>query len=234
MIPYKKITRQALVAVLILDATLTSLVMCYSIPVTENTPPKKNYYLKVVLAQKPIQPTDDAPPSEPHSKLERFIENHQRRLESSLASNRDPEVRSAKKFTSLKEVPAIDDDVDLFDPRASKYNRTIRFKKKPAPQKTEDKEALYFSGNSHINYLLKNRYTRHIPSPLYRCPGSGLVVVNVWVNARGAVEKAEINELKSTADECLITVAIQSAIATKFNPNHAANQLQKGYISYHF
>ena len=123
--------------------------------------------------------------------------------------------------------------------KAAKYTRNIiipspSHTKSSAKENGKHEKDFYFSGSSRINYLLPKRYTRHIPSPLYRCPGKGLIVIDIWVNQSGTVEKASVNDSKSTPDQCLIDVALESAFKTRFNSNYSTDLLEKGHISYKF
>ncbi len=67
------------------------------------------------------------------------------------------------------------------------------------------------------------------------CTEEGTVVVNISVNRSGKVIKASPNIKGSTTSaQCLVDKAITSAMATKFNPDSNAPEVQVGYIIFVF
>ena len=228
----------SLACVFILDVAVWLGIYFYKIPSEIAT--SKPRIIRIQLPIKPL-PLSKKKENPKISKLEQFLMKHKKSLNkySARASNR--ENRNSKPFHSLKKVlDEVGKEVDFFDDNAAQYSRKItttpkaHIAKASKAKKKEQEKEYYFSGSSRINYLLSKRYTRHIPSPLYRCPGKGFVVINVWVNQSGEVEKASVNEKKSSTDQCLRDVAMESAQTTRFNSKYSAVPLEKGYISYKF
>lgn len=92
-----------------------------------------------------------------------------------------------------------------------------------------------YQGPTRIYYYLEGRTHTYLPIPIYKCQGSGKVVVSVMVNQKGRVEEAKIIENETTTnDECLLETAIRSAQITRFNPDINSPKSQAGTITYHF
>jgi hypothetical protein len=113
---------------------------------------------------------------------------------------------------------------------------TSSVKKKESGQPDESqKMASNFKGPTRIYYDLEKRTHIYLPIPIYKCQGSGKVVLSIEVNQKGDVEKAIIiaNE-STTSDECLIETAIETALISRFNPDANSPKIQKGTLSYQF
>lgn len=85
-----------------------------------------------------------------------------------------------------------------------------------------------------ISYRLVNRKAMSLPNPVYTCAGGGKVVINVTVNDRGIVEKANYNKSASTTNNgCLIDSALEYANSARFT-TAAGKTSQLGTITYNF
>lgn len=107
------------------------------------------------------------------------------------------------------------------------------------PEEQDDYEsqkmAADYQGPTRIYYDLSNRYHTRLPIPVYKCQGSGKVTLEIEVNQRGDVEKAQIiGSQSTTADECLIETAVKTALISRFNSDINAPRIQKGTLNYHF
>lgn len=91
-----------------------------------------------------------------------------------------------------------------------------------------------YSGESNIHYYLENRYHRRLPIPVYLAQDGGLVVVDIWVDRKGKVIRAEVRQNEQLKDPMLQVYAKQAAIRTVFNEDPQAPSPQKGTISYNF
>jgi hypothetical protein len=110
-------------------------------------------------------------------------------------------------------------------------------KKEEAEEKATDsqKMAANFQGPTRIYYDLQGRNHTYLPIPIYKCQGSGKVVLLIEVNQKGYVENASIIEGQSTAsDECLIETAVGTALRSRFESNLNAPKIQKGTLTYIF
>ena len=92
----------------------------------------------------------------------------------------------------------------------------------------------FYSGKSSVSYNLKNRYALFLPIPIFKCEFGGTVVVNIEVNRKGIVQRAEVVRNLSEQDDCLYEVAVDAALRSKFNPRPDAELLQVGTITFHF
>jgi len=98
-----------------------------------------------------------------------------------------------------------------------------------------EKMAANYQGPTRIYYDLKGRTHTYLPIPIYKCQGSGKVVLSIQVSQKGIVEEARIIEGESTtADICLIETAVTTALISRFNPDIKSPKLQGGTLTYHF
>jgi hypothetical protein len=105
-------------------------------------------------------------------------------------------------------------------------------KEKP---KASQEMAANFKGATRIYYDLFGRNHLYLPIPIYKCEGSGKVVLSIEVDQNGAVQKAQIVERESTAsDPCLIETAINTALQSRFNPDANSPRIQIGSLTYQF
>jgi len=102
-------------------------------------------------------------------------------------------------------------------------------------EKDSNEMAANYQGPTRIYYDLEGRNHLYLPIPIYKCRGSGKVVLKIDVNQKGIVEEAEIIEkLSTTTDPCLIETALSTARISKFNPDISAPRIQTGTLTYHF
>ncbi|MDG1252421.1 MAG: hypothetical protein P8N56_01970 [Schleiferiaceae bacterium] len=89
-------------------------------------------------------------------------------------------------------------------------------------------------GNSG-DYQLGSRRALERPKPIYDCEGDGVVVVKIWVNRNGVVQRVEGGVSGSTTSQsCLITRAEEAARKTRWEGDPSATDLQVGTIKYRF
>ncbi|MCE5346623.1 MAG: hypothetical protein LLG13_10100 [Bacteroidales bacterium] len=102
------------------------------------------------------------------------------------------------------------------------------------PEESQEMASNY-KGPTRIYYDLKGRTHTYLPIPIYKCQGSGKVVLSIEVNQKGIVEDALIiaNE-STTSDPCLIETALTTAQISRFNSDINAPKIEKGTLSYHF
>ncbi len=148
-----------------------------------------------------------------------------------LASNALQEDKSFEEFRQHHE----EELKDFYNNRQEKANMDTGDTQ--PENKTEKKKEIRFTGNSNIRYFIKNRHDIYMANPLYTCPEymSGLVVIDVEVDATGKVVNAQFNKERSTTSAaCLIDSAIEAAYDSFFNRSPEAPALQKGYITYQY
>ncbi len=106
--------------------------------------------------------------------------------------------------------------------------------KKPEATK-EIKEPEPYTGPTNIYYNLQSRRALWLPVPIYKCPGSGIVTVDIIVNQLGNVIHARVisNPLNFN-EECLQSAAIGAALKARFNQSSTAPLRQLGTITFNF
>lgn len=112
----------------------------------------------------------------------------------------------------------------------------VPIKKEEEDQKEEDKS---YSGPTNISYQFleepKDRKSKYMPIPVYKCRGFGLVEVKVSVDQQGNVSSAKANVVEATEDpDCLAEVAERYARMSSFRGNNAAPTNQIAVITYRF
>jgi colicin import membrane protein len=90
-------------------------------------------------------------------------------------------------------------------------------------------------GGEGITFNLSGRSAETLPKPTYPGQEEGIVVVQVTVDQKGMVTKAEPGVRGSTSlDSGLLNAAKRAAQATRFNPDKNAPAYQTGTITYRF
>lgn len=88
---------------------------------------------------------------------------------------------------------------------------------------------------SSVSYFLEKRSALFLPNPVYTCPRSGTIVINITVNKLGKVIHTTVDNSKSsTSDKCLNDQALEYAKQAKFNVSESSDENQKGTITYRF
>lgn len=101
--------------------------------------------------------------------------------------------------------------------------------------KESQKMAANYAGPTRIYYDLAGRNHTYLPIPIYKCQGSGKVVLIIDVDQKGNVSGASIVAGESTtSEECLIETAITSARRSRFNSDLNAPKSQRGTLTYIF
>ncbi|MFA9389831.1 MAG: hypothetical protein ACERKD_08480 [Prolixibacteraceae bacterium] len=89
-----------------------------------------------------------------------------------------------------------------------------------------------YSGESNVEYFLKDRYHIELPIPVYLTQYGGTVKVNIRVDIKGNVIEANPIVTQNMKEQ-MLSYAKTAALRTKFN-SFSGNQIQEGYIIYHF
>ncbi len=109
--------------------------------------------------------------------------------------------------------------------------------KLPDQQKEEDKKQ--YHGPTLISYKFLdepyNRFNIHMPAPVYKCQGDGIVEVDILVDQSGNVVSAEPVVISAAIDgNCLAEAAVKYAILSRFSRNINAPKSHRGKIIYSF
>jgi len=120
------------------------------------------------------------------------------------------------------------------DEKIAFKNDSSKLRENEKPSESQ-KMAANYKGPTRIYYDLAGRNHLYLPIPIYKCEGSGMVVLSIDVNQKGEVEKAlVISAQSSTSDPCLIETAVKTALVSRFNPDARAPKIQTGTLSYQF
>lgn len=120
------------------------------------------------------------------------------------------------------------------DERITLDTNTVKKNTSDKPDESQ-KMASNFKGPTRIYYDLSGRTHTYLPIPIYKCQGSGKVVLSIYVNQKGVVEKAEIITSESTtSDPCLVETAVTTALISRFNSDINSPKIQPGTLSYQF
>ncbi len=96
-----------------------------------------------------------------------------------------------------------------------------------------------FTGPTTITYKFleqpEQRQKIDFTIPIYRCEGSGVVVVDIEVGRDGRVESAEVASVKAGTDSnCFSQAAVRAALSSRFHSDFDAPKKQRGQITYQF
>ncbi len=184
----------------------------------------------------------------PASSIERILQGDEDMLNiaRNLANRPDEKIDPEDYIDKVKEELiesgklGIDNYIDEWkrlkeageDANASFENRANE--KEEEPEESEIMAANY-QGPTRIYYNLEGRNHTYLPIPIYKCEGSGKVVLAILVNQKGIVEEAKVIETESTTtDLCLEETAVSTALISRFNQDLYSPKLQAGTLSYHF
>jgi len=133
-----------------------------------------------------------------------------------------------------------DNFIDQWRQRQEAGDEEISATLEEKPLETESTEnpsdimATRYSGPTRVEYFLKNRYAIKMKVPVYKCEGSGTVVVNIQVDRTGNVISAAVDKTKSSRNECMLNAAIEAARTSLFNKDPSAPLAVPGTITYYF
>ena len=144
------------------------------------------------------------------------------------------ELIKSGKLADNKDIDDQEDSKDLQDDENLAYEGDNDMEQGDDPSRSQEMASNY-SGPTRIYYNLPGRTHRYLPVPIYKCRGSGKVVLAIDVNRNGIVEKALVvgNE-SSTTDPCLLETAVSTALISKFNSDINSPRIQTGTLTYHF
>lgn len=202
-----------------------------------------------------------APDAEPVTKKEKLIElpattvekilkgdQEMMNIARNLSSKSDEKINPADYIDKVKEELIksgklgvdnyIDEQKKLNESRGDEKlaidNDTVLKKVNEKPRQSTEMAA-NFKGPTRIYYDLVGRNHLYLPIPIYKCQGSGLVVLGIEVDQYGNVQKAQVIDRESTAsDPCLVETAVATALQSKFNPDVNSPRIQLGTLSYQF
>lgn len=87
--------------------------------------------------------------------------------------------------------------------------------------------------NSTMSYSLVGRTHEFLPTPIYLCETSGVIVISITVNQFGAVVDAKVNGASTSTNQCLIDHALEYANNARFSRD-LSKKTQLGTITFKF
>lgn len=87
-----------------------------------------------------------------------------------------------------------------------------------------------------VSYSLASpvRHSVRLPVPAYKCAGGGTVVIGIVVSRNGDVISANVDNSRSSSDECMTKAAMGTAMRSRFNVDSSAPDRHAGSITYVF
>jgi hypothetical protein len=206
---------------------------------------------EVELAPEPVPVKPDEKPAEtPAASVDKVLKGDEEMLDiaRNLANKPAEKIKAADIIEQAKEelIKSGKLGTDNFldeqkgknetggDISISSAKDTVGERVRTKPSKSQEMAANY-QGPTRIYYDLLGRNHLYLPIPIYKCEGSGKVVLSIEVDRNGIVQKAQIAERESTAsDPCLIETAVNTALISRFNPDANAPRIQLGTLTYQF
>ncbi len=209
---------------------------------------KQEFEIEFLAVEEPVEENKiiELPPTSVENILKDDIEmlNIARNLANKSEEKIDPAdyidkvkeelIRSGK----LSEDNYIDEqkarnEMEQEDPLAVE-EKTKKNDEEDKPKESQEMAANY-KGPTRIYYDLAGRTHTYLPIPIYKCQGSGKIVLLIEVDEKGAVKNAGVIVGESTTrDECLIETAVGTALRSRFNANLNGPKIQKGTLTYIF
>ncbi len=94
---------------------------------------------------------------------------------------------------------------------------------------------IYYNGKPTDNdFNLKNREVEYKPEIKSKCRENGIIIMKIEVDRNGVTKKAEYSKGTTNVNECILNIAKQVALGTKWSKAPNASALQIGYIKFSF
>lgn len=101
-------------------------------------------------------------------------------------------------------------------------------------KESDDYDGQGGSGNG-VSFFLGGRGSLFLEQPTAKFKEQGTVVVSIWVNREGVVQKAQVSAKGTTVlDQNLRKIAVDAAYNSTFAKDNNAAELQRGTITYNF
>jgi TonB family protein len=162
------------------------------------------------------------------SKVEDLSQADKKNIAVNTANQLEKQISTEKYIEELKQELDIDEINKQLD-RSLGDDPVLT----EEPQKEEIKEKNIYKGPTRIEYDLGGRGHRYIYRPIYKCQGSGKVIVAITVDPEGKVIDAKISST-NTNEICIQETALTSAQRSLFEIDLNADPKQRGTISYEF
>jgi len=198
----------------------------------------------IIIEFPDILPSPDEMPAEKQGAPESSENNIYTSPTTNTASNRlsrEKTTTSADDFfdeTFRKEMEAAQNLASNVREQLSKEVTNIEDIKMPIESTRgmdpDSIENVIYVGESNIVYYLEDRYHIDMPIPVYLAQSGGVIIVDISVNQKGKVVKAESRRNRKVKNEQTYLYAQSAALNTTFNSTSDAPEIQKGTIHYTF
>ena len=208
----------------------------------------KEFEIELIAIEEPVEENKiiELPPTSVENILHDDVEmlNIARNLANKSEEKINPEDYIDKVKEELIESGKLGLDNYIDEQKAKNQGgeeEPLAFEDKPDKKENEDqpkesdKMAANYKGPTRIYYDLTGRNHTYLPIPIYKCQGSGKIVLLISVDQMGNVNDAGLITSESTTkDECLIETAVSTALKSRFNSDLNAPKVQKGTLTYIF
>jgi hypothetical protein len=163
-----------------------------------------------------------------------------RNIAVNVTDKTEDEISTDKFIKQFTDENKLEGFKKLLDPQQNQTKPIEKSDNEVLSQKVTENETprgskQIYKGPTNIYCNLENRTAVYVPVPVYKCEGSGKVVIEITVNSDGEVISTNILKHESNIDdECLNNTATSYASMTRFNSNSQAPAKQKGSITYLF
>ncbi len=147
------------------------------------------------------------------------------------ANQIESKISTEKYIEDLKQELNIKELNQQLD-RSIKDEEFITTEKREEKQIDTKTKNTFYKGPTRVEYNFSRNH-RYIHVPVYKCQGSGRIIINIIVNPSGEVIDATV-AATNTNEECIIETALQSARISLFESNLNAESRDKGTITYEF
>lgn len=213
-------------------------------------PPESTFLMDFSEEEEKVQIRQDFRGSQPRAR-----EIDRTRPIELVQKSESPYVATTKRNATPATAPDPVGDVDIptpeqetkLDPRAAFPGMSKKDTSTTAPHSADEASGKFKAGQPEGNTLsgktdgtpnahLKGRNTvGNLPRPTYNIQTSGIVVVKIWVDNYGNVQKAQPGaEGTTVTDKTLWAAARKAAMESHFNQSGDAPALQEGTITYVF
>jgi len=161
-----------------------------------------------------------------------------------VAEKTEEEINTEKfiqQFADEKHLTAFEKLENQDNPQQAQENKpepsenTLAEEKKPVTPSRPIGSGQVYKGPTNIYFALEGRMVKYLPVPVYKCEGSGKVVVEIYVNPAGEVVSTSIlKDQSSSDDDCLYSTATAYASQTLFSQVPSAPARQRGTLTYDF
>jgi TonB family protein len=163
------------------------------------------------------------------SKVDPLTQQDIKNIAVNAARQLDEKISTEKYIEQLKEELNISDLNQQLD-NTIDNDAIIQEPNKELNKDTPENE---YRGPTRIEYDLGGRGARYIHYPIYKCQGSGKVVVDIVVNPVGEVISASVAS-SNTHEVCISETALESARKSLFEMDLSGKPKERGTISYEF